>query len=196
MRDFDRGEIRSLLARLGELLEARGSRAALVIVGGAALSLLQVVSRRTVDVDVLAVGVVPPDGPPVAVEVPETLPPAVREAAARLSRDLGIPADWLNPVVTEGGKLSLPPGFAERVQWERLGGLWLGVAGRRDLIALKLHAAVDTDVRSRHFADLLALAPTGGELDAAAAWVRTRDAGPGFGALLDQVIQHVRAHAR
>ena len=83
MKDFDRGEIRNLLNRLGELLEARKTRAALVIVGGAALNLLQVVRRRTVDVDVLAIGTVRLDGPPVAVEVPESLPPEVLEAAAR-----------------------------------------------------------------------------------------------------------------
>jgi hypothetical protein len=130
------------------------------------------------------------------VKVPESLPPEILEAAARLSRDLGIPADWINTVVTEGGKFTLPPGFAERVQWERLSGLWLGVAGRWDLIALKLHAAVDTDVRSRHFADLLALAPSTEELDTAAEWVRSQDAGPGFSALLDQVTQHVRTHSR
>lgn len=124
------------------------------------------------------------------------LPPEILAAAARLARDLGIPPDWINVVVAEGGRLTLPPGFAERVRWERLGGLWLGLAGRWDLIALKLHAAVDTDIRSRHFADLLALAPKAGELDSAAEWVRSRDAGPGFSELLDQVIQHVRAHAR
>lgn len=196
MKDFDRSEIRSLLARLGELLEARRQGAALVIVGGAALNLMEVVSRRTVDVDVLAIGTVRLDGPPVTVMVPERLPPEVLEAAARLSRDLGIPADWINTVVTASGALTLPPGFAERVQWEQLNGLWLGIAGRWDLIALKLHAAVDTDVRSRHFADLLALTPTTEELDTAVAWVRSQDAGPGFSALLDQVTQHVRTHSR
>jgi hypothetical protein len=111
-------------------------------------------------------------------------------------RSVAGPSDWINTTVTERGRLPLPPGFRDRVQWQRLGGLWLGLAGRWDLIALKLHAAVDTDVKSRHCADLVALAPTRAELEETAAWVRTRDAGTGFSEVLDQVIRHVLAHAQ
>lgn len=70
----------------------------------------------------------------------------------------------------------------------------MGLAGRADLIALKLHAAVDTDVRSRHYRDLLALAPTPDELAEAAVWVRAQDAGEGFATLVTEVIAHVRAN--
>jgi hypothetical protein len=192
---FSRDELRHLLTRLGELLAADGESVAIVIVGGAALNLRGVVSRRTADVDVIAVGRGTGGRAPEAVEVPTDLPHDLAVAAARLARDLGLPPDWINATVGDHGRLVLPPGFLERVEWQRLGGLWLGLAGRWDLVALKLHAAVDTDIRSRHFADLVSLAPTRAELERAAAWVRTRDAGEGFSAMLDQVIRHVLADA-
>lgn len=49
-------EIEATLRRLGELLEHAGRNAAIVVVGGAALNLLGVVQRNTVDIDVIAVG--------------------------------------------------------------------------------------------------------------------------------------------
>jgi hypothetical protein len=191
---FDRAQLRDLLQRLGQLLEAGGQSASIVIVGGAALSLLGVVERRTVDIDVIAIGSGPPLRPPERLLVPGALPAAIMTEVARLTRDLGLPEGWINTDVTSGGQLVLAPGFAERVSWERFGGLWVGLTGRLDLIALKLHASVDSDIRSRHFSDLLALRPSAAELDSAAAWVRTQDAGPEFPRLLAQVLGHVRAH--
>jgi len=119
-------EIRSTLSRLGELLAQHGEQAAIVVVGGAALNLLGVVSRATVDVDVIALGVERADGPPQSVTVPDALPPVLEDAGRRLSRDLGLGPGWLNTTVTSGGRLILPPGFAARVTWTRHGGLWLG----------------------------------------------------------------------
>jgi hypothetical protein len=54
---FERDQLESLLQRLGEVLEAGGTSAAIVIVGGAALNLLGAISRATVDIDVIATGV-------------------------------------------------------------------------------------------------------------------------------------------
>ncbi len=190
---FTPARLRAVLADLGRLLPAGEPAAAIVVVGGAALSLGGVVDRATVDVDVVAVG----DGntvrPPGQLVIPARLPEAIEAAAARLARDLGLPHGWLNTAVTMGGTLVLPAGFEARIQWESFGGLWVGLAGRADLIALKLHAAVDTDVRSRHYRDLLALAPTPDELAEAAVWVRGQDAGEGFATLVTEVIAHVRA---
>jgi len=48
------GAIDQALAAVGDLLAARGARIAVIIVGGAALNLLGIVSRSTGDVDVIA----------------------------------------------------------------------------------------------------------------------------------------------
>lgn len=192
---FSASELRDLLAQLGALLADQAEPLALVVVGGAALNLAGTIARRTADVDVLAIGQGTRDQPPAHVEVPAVLPPVVLEASARLARDLGLPPGWLNAAVGERGRFRLPEGFAGRVAWQRMGGLWLGIAGRQDLIAMKLHAAADQDSRSRHTADLCALRPTGAELDLAAAWVRQQDASPAFPALVAKVMAHVRADA-
>jgi len=193
---FDRAALERLLQRLGALLEAEKRAAAIVVVGGAALSLLGVVHRRTVDIDVIATGRVASGQPPKDLVVPAGVPEELGSSVARLTRDLGLPPGWMNTTVTTAGRLSLPSGFAERVMWRRYSGLWLGTAGRQDLIALKLHAAVDTDVRSRHFSDLLALNPSGEELATAAEWVRAQDAGAEFGRLVTEVMDHVLSRSQ
>lgn len=48
----DTGSIERALRMLGELLEARGERIHIVVIGGAAVNLLGFVSRATTDVDI------------------------------------------------------------------------------------------------------------------------------------------------
>lgn len=192
---FDRAALERLLGQLGLLLDAEKRSVAIVVVGGAALSLLGVVDRRTVDIDVIATGRVAGGRPPSELVIPVELPAEISGGVARLTRDLGLPPGWMNATVAMGGRMSLPSGFAARVIWRRYGGLWVGIAGRQDLIVLKLHAAVDTDIRSRHFADLLALRPTREELQTAADWVRGQDEGTEFGRLVAEVIDHVIARS-
>lgn len=196
MKDsFNHDQLGTLLSQLGELLQAQGKAGAIVVVGGAALSLRGVVSRATIDIDVIAVS---PEGrplPPDTLAVPTELPEVLQRAVDRMTRDLDLPTGWMNTTVTCGGTLRLPPGFVERVEWKEYQGLWVGIAGRIDLIALKLHAAVDTDVRSRHTNDLLPLRPTPEELTSAGEWVRRQDAGPEFQQLVSQVIAHVSANS-
>jgi len=86
----------------------------------------------------------------------------------------------------------LPPGFEKRIRWLQFGGLSLGIADRRDLIFLKLYAAVDSEgPQSVHYQDLLALRPTKRELAAAAAWVKSQDTSAEFAQLLGKVLDHV-----
>ncbi len=186
------------LRATGELLERRGERAAIVVVGGTALNLLRVVDRVTRDVDVIAAGVLGPEGPPRTIRTPDPLPAPLTRAVATVARDLGLPPDWLNTTVAGQWQTGLPPGFESRVHWTRHGGLWVGVAGRVDLIHLKLYAAADdTGPGSRHVADLIALRPTAGELSAAQAWItETQDASPELAAAVKQVSAHVLAAAR
>lgn len=190
-------DIERALRAVGELLAAERVSAGIVIVGGAALNLIGVVHRATRDVDVLALaqprrGVGAPE-----LARPDPLPTPLAEAAAKVARDLRLPADWLNTVVAGQWDTGLPPGLADRVSWRRYGGLSVGIADRRDLIFLKLYAAADqTGPSSVHFQDLLALRPTVDELEAAAGWVRTQDASPELAAAVDAVLHHVRRSGR
>lgn len=156
------------------------------------------ISRATGDVDVIARCEITADGQ-VEVADPDPLPAALQTAVARVARDFGLPDDWLNAVVGRQWRqkpVSLPPGLAEELSWYTLGGLHIGVAGRRALIALKLYAAVDSGPESVHTQDLLALAPTDSELLEASEWVRAQDASPEFGGILDQVVAHVQSRRR
>jgi len=190
--------IERLFHALGQQLEAAGERAAIVVVGGAALGLLGVVERTTEDVDVIAVSD-PAAGAPSRrrLRTSEPFPPALEAAIGRVTRDFGLPRDWINSMVARQWQPGLPPGFAERVTWRSYGALDVGLAGRRDLIFLKLFAAVDQPgPANRHFEDLLALRPSREELEAAAQWVGTQDAAPDFPALVNAVVTRIRADTR
>jgi hypothetical protein len=186
-------QIPMLLQRVGEILQDGGKELGIVIVGGAALNLLGVIRRTTVDVDVIALArSTRAGGRPILIE-PRGLPAELAEAAARVARDFGLPPRWVNTDVASQWRTGLPPGLVERVEWRRYGGLNVGIPGRPDLIALKLHAAVDNDPQSRHVQDLVALRPSREELNTAGNWVRAQDAGAGFSRIVDQVIDHVAA---
>jgi len=167
-------------------------------VGGTALNLLRVVERATRDVDVIATATPRSDGPPTEVRPPEPLARALTDAISAVARDLALPPDWLNTTVAAQWRTGLPPGFASRIVWSADGGLWVGVAGRLDLIYLKLYAAAD-DIgpASRHFSDLLALRPTPDELAAARTWITdTQDPSPAVAHALEAVTAHVRTAGR
>src|SRR6266700_4027267 len=186
------------LHAVGQLLARRGQSAAIVVVGGTALNLLRVVERATRDVDVIATATPRSDGPPTEVRPPEPLARALTDAISAVARDLALPPDWLNTTVAAQWRTGLPPGFASRIVWSADGGLWVGVAGRLDLIYLKLYAAAD-DIgpASRHFSDLLALRPTPDELAAARTWITdTQDPSPAVAHALEAVTAHVRTAGR
>ena len=186
------------LHAVGELLARRGQSVAIVVVGGTALNLLHVVERATRDVDVIATATPRRDGPPADLQPPEPLPKALSDAIRTVARDLRLPPDWLNTTIGAQWQTGLPPGFASRVIWHADAGLWVGIAGRLDLIYLKLYAAADDiSPASRHFTDLLALRPTADELAAARTWItETQDPSPAMAQALEAVTAHVRAAGR
>ncbi|GAB5521221.1 MAG: hypothetical protein RhofKO_34720 [Rhodothermales bacterium] len=179
-------ELTDALRAVGELLHAEGTREAIVVVGGASLSLLGLVSRTTQDVDVIA-RLQQPGGDAQVLVHPEPMPPALVRAVQTVARDFGLPADWMNTDVALQWAMGLPPGFTEELVWRRYGGLQVGLAGRQTLIALKLFAAVDDGPHGVHVQDLVALAPTGDEFSQAAHWVRTQDASPVFQQMVGEV---------
>jgi hypothetical protein len=188
-------DINLALRRLGELLDAAGQPFAIVIIGGAALNLMGVVSRATRDVDILAFARPPRGGKSSKLVPPPTpLPESLVAAIRTVARDLGLADDWLNTQPALQWSQGLPRGLLGRVQWRQYAALRVGVVGRADAIRLKLFAAADDAPQGRHARDLAALNPTDADLRLAARWAKTQDASPHFSGIVDQVVSHVRAH--
>jgi hypothetical protein len=182
-----------LLQAVGDYLAAEGLDASIVVVGGASLNLLGIVERSTHDVDVIARASGVGGAGPVRLHPGKPLPEELSRVVRKVARDYALPDDWLNSEVASQWSQGLPPTLPGDIEWRRFGTLDVGLAGRRTLIALKLFAAADRGPRSVHLQDLLALAPTPGELDEAAEWVLTQDASPLFPRIVAEVVEHVRS---
>lgn len=143
------------LVAFDQFLHAEGLSFEAVVIGGAALHALGIITRVTEDVDVL---------------VPE-VPPIIADAAARFA---ALPhtepqeGSWLNSKSYDFVQVPgcLPDGWRERLQpLFRGAALHLETLGRLDLLCTKLVALVD---RGTDLEDCIALAPSPEEL--AAAW--------------------------
>lgn len=189
-------DIRQALTRVGELLAADGHEYAIVVLGGAALDLLEIVNRKTRDVDILAFAKPRRGRAPSAdtvEEPPKPIPEPLQRAARIVARDLDLDGDWLNTESSSQWRGGLPAGLASRIRWDQYGALWVGLVARYDLVFLKLFAAVDSGgPRSVHYQDLIALRPSPRELLDAYAWVQTQDASSEFPGILKRVVDHVR----
>lgn len=157
------------LRLLGEMLAAGKSAPVwLVVCGGSALLIQRLGTRQTKDVDVMALreweGEVVSAYP---------LPGAVKQAAAEVAGELGLPLNWLNSAASlHGFDISrLPPGFWQDLDTREYGGyLKISFIGRPGLILLKLGAALDR-AQWRDIEDLKALNPTSTELEEHLRWV-------------------------
>lgn len=186
--------IETALQLVGELLQARALRFRIVIIGGAAANLLGYVERATNDVDILAFGDRAGSGPIQLRPPDEPIPEPLEQAAQTVARDLNLDPYWLNTGPAGFWKTGLPPGLAARLRWRVYGGLEVGLVDRHDLIFFKLYAAMDhRGPDSVHFQDLLALAPTDQELEAAGQWVREQDPTPIVAEQTLKVILYVRS---
>lgn len=188
MQNLNAKTLEALFSAVGDHLQASKQTAAIVVVGGAAMSLRGWVRRSTQDVDVIAMART--SGATVTL-VPPDFPDELRSAVARVARDFNLAADWLNSVVGAQWRTGIPQDADQDIEWREYGGLRVGLAGRLTLITLKLFAAVDHGPRSVHVQDLIALAPTDHELSKAGEWVVEQDVGPGFAAMVSEVINHV-----
>ncbi len=115
-----REDIRALLDDLSAELAARGARAELFLVGGAALAVAYDATRATRDLDAVFI----PTG-------------TVRQAAAAVAQHRGLTEDWLNDAVK--GFLPGPDPDAQR--FYSSDSLIVDVASPRYLLAMKLFAA-------------------------------------------------------
>jgi hypothetical protein len=163
---------RDTLIAFDRYLMDRGLRLEAVVIGGAALNLLGLVSRPTKDCDILH----------------PALPSEILEAARAFAAEVRIRGDtladdWLNNGPASLGQ-HLPPSWQGRLQTVFTGqALLLRCLGRDDLIRSKLFALCD---RGIDLADCLALAPTTDELATILPWLEQQDANPDWPA-------HVRA---
>jgi hypothetical protein len=124
-------DIQGLLDDLSTELAARGARADLFLVGGAALAVAYDQSRSTRDLD--------------AVFLPTEV---VREAAGAVAQQRGLATDWLNDAVK--GFLPGPDPDAQR--FYDSGALTVDVASPRYLLAMKLFSSrVESDVEDIMF---------------------------------------------
>lgn len=168
-------EIERVLSALGEQLDAvSASIPELVVCGGSALNILKLVRRTTKDVDIVAFAEENSEGK-ANLRRAEPFPPELVEASKKVARDFNLPDRWLNPGPTSAVDFGLPEGLMDRVETKRFGKtLRIHFLSRYDQICFKLYAAVDQGV-GKHYNDLLALEPTGKELEEAARWSMTHD---------------------
>jgi hypothetical protein len=183
-------QIESALGLLGERLAlAHAGPYRLVVCGGAALIACSLTSRQTTkDVDVVAL--IDGEGRIVS---PDPLPSELLREAARVERDLDLPAGWLNngPSRDPGGlfQFGLPSGFKERLSHRDFGAaLAVFFVGRLDQICFKVFAAADQGT-GRHANDLQELRPTADEIETASRWAMTHDPSAGFRQVLTSMLR-------
>jgi Nucleotidyltransferase of unknown function (DUF6036) len=157
-------ETRRLLLAFDQYLADRRLPFEAVVIGGAALNLLGVVSPLTKDCDILHP------------EIPNEIAEASRGFAIEIRAKGGTLQDtWLN----NGPSLlasHLQPRWEERLQTVFAGtAIHLRCLGREDLLCAKLFALCDRGIDLR---DCLALAPNINELENVLPWLERQDANP------------------
>jgi hypothetical protein len=168
------GRLDEALNALEEQLGSGGSSFDLTVIGGSALLALGLIDRATRDVDIVALGHTE------GLSSADPLPEALARAAARVARDFGLPAGWLNSGPADLLRLGLPVGFDRRRVTRVIGpSLTIQFASRYDQIHFKLFAMVDQG-SGKHEVDLRALDPSEDELMHAARWTMTHDPSPAF----------------
>ena len=155
---------RTTLVAFDRYLADRGLALDAVVVGGAALNLLGVITRQTRDCDILH-----PALPLEVVDASRAFAVEVTAAGGKLN------VDWLNNGPSSLAAL-LPAGWELRLQEVFRGRvLVLRSLHRADLLKSKLFALCD---RGLDLPDCLALAPTPAELADAVAWLEPQDLNP------------------
>ena len=185
-------ELKKALTLLNDILATQKSPEYWIVVcGGAALALSNLVNRTTEDVDILAL--MESDGG--FLISPAPLPTMLLDAAKLVAEELNLPPHWLNngPSQNEGGlfQMGLPSGTRERLDTMAFGKhLKVSIVSRRDQVFFKLYAAIDQP-NSYHTSDLKLLKPTADEIRQAFAWARTHDASEGFQIVGRQFLQYL-----
>ena len=186
---LSQNNIDSIFHALDKQISLRsGEHVGVVVCGGTALAILDLVPRTTKDVDVLAWARTVGDD--VLLERVTGFPDWLVESAAAVARDFNLPEGWFNAGPASQLDLGLPSGFDKRLIAKAYGThLTVYLVGRLDQIHFKLFAAVDRN--DYHTQDLLALSPTSAEIFDAASWVVTQDVSEPFRMVLkDYLSKH------
>lgn len=156
------------LQLLGDLLAAqKGSAFWLVVCGGSALLAQNIISRSTLDVDILAMR--DWEG---GIDRAIPLPEALKEASAHVADELHLSGNWLNSAVSlHFPDLHLLPAlFWQKLETREYSHyLKISFVTRSGQIQLKTYAALNR-AKPRDLDDLRTLAPTSTETEAAIHW--------------------------
>ena len=169
-------QLRESLKILGDLLASRNLEFEVLAVGGGALLLMGVISRPTIDLDIIAFRINK------EFKLAEPFPDDLAKAVEDVSKLKGqLLPNWLNAGPKEAFRLGLPDDFESRLTKHTFNALTVFVIGRLELIGLKLHAWVDRyPGGEKHLSDLKKLSPTSDELRRAAEWIKTHDFSEAF----------------
>jgi hypothetical protein len=163
-------EIEHALAVLGRRMALDGAPDMEVLCCGAsALCVLGLLSRSTMDVDVLGVVVRDRDLDPC-----EVFPVEMERAIANAGLELGLADDWFNGSASRLLERGVPEGTLERsLAHRRAFGPCLTVRflDRKDQVALKLFASMDPVDGIRHLRDLEEIFPEADEVSHALSWM-------------------------
>lgn len=149
------------IKKFDQFLREKGLEFSAIIIGGAALNLMGVITRETQDVDFLDP------------EIPAEIKKASKEFALQNPNLMLNPAEWINNGPSSL-KRDLPTGWRMDLQTIFQGeALTLLTLGRLNLLRTKLYAYAD---RGIDYQDCMALAPTLSELEDCREWVLQGDA--------------------
>lgn len=163
-------EIEHALAVLGRRMALDGAPDIEVLCCGAsALCVLGLLSRSTMDVDVLGVVVRDRDLDPC-----EVFPVEMERAIANAALELGLADDWFNGSASRLLERGVPEGTLERSLAHRKAFgpcLTVRFLDRKDQVALKLFASMDPVDGIRHLRDLEEISPQADEISHALVWM-------------------------
>jgi len=180
-------EIEHALTVLGRRMALDGAPDVEVLCCGAsALCVLGLLSRSTMDVDVLGVVVRDRDLDPC-----EVFPMEMERAIANAGLELGLADDWFNGSASRLLERGVPAGTLERsFAHRRTFGPCLTVRflDRRDQVALKLFAAMDPVDGIRHLKDLEEISPEAEEISHALEWMEEWESSISFRTKLKEIV--------
>lgn len=155
-----------VIRQFDEFLVKRGQKFEAIVIGGAALSILGIITRETRDVDVLHP------------EIPkDILESSIEFALITKIQDTKLKENWLN-AGPESLRKYLRPQWQNRViNLFNGNAIFLQTLGRTDFIGTKVLAFCD---RGFDFQDCLDMKPTKVELLEILPWVQAYDANPGW----------------
>lgn len=164
----------------------KGEDISLVVCGGTALFVMDLISRTTNDVDVI--GELKIHKGKKEVKEFKKFPDWFVKSAAAVARDFNLQEDWINLGPASRLRTGLPHGLTGRLTAKKYGKfLTVYYIGRIDQVYFKLYASLDRG--GYHVDDFFALKPTENEIRDAVKWVLTQDVSEGFLMILKDFLE-------